>query len=70
MAAPPGSAGMRVGVLVNQRPVGTWDVLPGWKDYELSVGAELLRPGRNFLRLRVAAEGARNMAVAGVWMEP
>jgi hypothetical protein len=59
-----------VSVLVNQRPAGGWAVGGAeWGDFSLELPAELLRPGRNLLRLRSAAAPGQ-IAVAGLWLEP
>jgi hypothetical protein len=59
-------------LLVNDRFVGAWTLAPGWKDYEIEVPADAVRPGRNALRLRRPGDGPweGQLAVAGAWMEP
>jgi hypothetical protein len=68
-----GSEATAVRVLVNERPIGIWDVRAEWADQELSVPLELLRPGRNFVRLRRVGDPPSDesrVAVAGVWLQP
>lgn len=61
--------GASVRLLVNGRPAGVSTVPAAWSDHEWSVPAEALRPGRNFLRLRVIG-GAAAVDVTGAWMAP
>jgi hypothetical protein len=62
---------LRLRVIVNQRPAGSFPVTADWSDQSVEVPAESLRPGRNLVRLRLAgAEGDRVVAVAGLWAEP
>jgi hypothetical protein len=73
IAAGPGApAGLRVRVLVNQRAVGALSVVPGFSDQAVDVPADALRPGRNFVRLRIVSGESveRAVAVAGLWAEP
>lgn len=65
-----GPEGARLRVLVNQRPLAEWGLGPELADYEAPCPAELLRPGRNFVRLRVLGEPDQRPAAAGAWMEP
>jgi hypothetical protein len=73
LALPAGAAtpmDVRVLVVVNQRPVGSWEVAPGeWQEVSLEIPAEALRAGRNLLRIRRAA-GASELAVGGLWLDP
>src|SRR5262245_47325666 len=63
--------GEAVRVLVNQRPVGGWQVAPGgWEDLTLEVPAEALRAGRNLVRIRRGDGSGAELAVAGLWLEP
>ena len=64
LLAPAG--GTRVRLIVNQRPVGGWDVGPAWADHELDIPADALVPGRNNLRLKVSGP----VAVGGMWLRP
>jgi hypothetical protein len=63
---------VRVRVLVNQRAVGALSVVPGFSDQAVDVPADALRPGRNFVRLRIVSGESveRAVAVAGLWAEP
>ncbi len=62
--------GLSVRVFVNQRPAGVWALAPEWTDFETAVPAELLRPGRNFFRLRILSGGTGGVDVAGAWLAP
>lgn len=65
-----GATPMGARVVVNQRPVGGWDVAPGeWQEVSLEIPAEALRAGRNLFRIR-RAEGTGELAVAGLWLDP
>jgi hypothetical protein len=65
-----GASAAEVGVLLNQRPVGTWSVAPGeWRELSMDLPEESLRPGRNLLRLRSPAS-LESLAVAGLWLDP
>jgi hypothetical protein len=63
---------VRVRVLVNQRVVGSWTARREWADDALDVPADVLRPGRNFVRLRRAGAPLSGAAVdvAGLWLAP
>ena len=70
-ARAPAGTPTAVRLIVNQRPVGVAPIEPSWGDHEIPVGASFLRPGRNFLRLRVLDNaGARAIDVSGAWMTP
>jgi hypothetical protein len=47
-------------------------VVPGFSDQAVDVPADALRPGRNFVRLRIVSGESveRAVAVAGLWAEP
>jgi hypothetical protein len=60
-----------VRIIVNQRPAGVVQIEPSWGDHEISVSASFLRPGRNFVRLRILGDaGAGAIDVSGAWMTP
>jgi hypothetical protein len=61
---------VRVRVLVNGQPMGTWTIPGVWHDSTVEVPAEVLRPGRNQVRFRRVDESKGTLAVAAVWMEP
>jgi hypothetical protein len=68
-AAPGGSSRLRV--LVNQRVVGSVMVGLDWADVELPVPADVLRPGRNALRLRYLERAPdTGVCVAGAALAP
>jgi hypothetical protein len=62
----------RLRVLMNDRVLGVWELRPAASDYEVSVPAEAVRPGRNALRFKRPGDGPwpGRLAVAGVWLEP
>lgn len=61
----------RLRVLVNQRVVGSIVVGSEWDDSELDVPADVLRPGRNLLRLRHVERAAdAGVCVAGAALAP
>lgn len=65
-----GSGALRV--VVNDRPVGVWELSEEWSQQELLVPSDRLRGGRNLVRFRLV-EGSNEApaaAVAGFWMEP
>jgi hypothetical protein len=62
----------RLRILLNDRFIGTMDAVPAWSDREVTIPADAVRPGRNFVRLRRPGDGPweGEIAVAGAWMEP
>ena len=57
---------VRVRLVLNQQPAGSWTTGPSWEDHVLELSPDWFRPGRNTLRLRTDAAGVE---VAGVWLE-
>jgi hypothetical protein len=59
-----------VSAIVNQKLLGGVGVdAGGWRDVSIDVPPEVLRPGRNTLRLRWSG-GEGELAVAGLWLDP
>jgi hypothetical protein len=55
---------------INDRRVGSFAAQADWASHEVAVDAEVLRAGRNQLRIvPIGAEGAGQLAVAGLWFE-
>jgi hypothetical protein len=57
----------RVRLVLNQQSAGSFTAGPEWSDHTVDLSADWFRPGRNALRLR--AEDAGAVLVAGVWLE-
>ncbi len=56
---------------INDQRVGAFPASSEWEDHETEVAAEVLRAGRNKLRIVLIREGeVGTLAVAGLWFEP